>query len=346
MMVLDLMRFGRGHVRIPPWCIPALAYAVSIASLVWVLHGVDVSAMWDDITSMHWGWVCVAIVTDIAVYVYQGWRWNLLLKPVAPASVWRSMQAIYVGLFANEVLPFRPGELIRPYLQARWSKLPFSVVLSSVMIERIFDGLWLGAVLLVITRFVKLPKQVVDLSAVVGVATLFAALCLGVVMFRKHHAHAVVRNTRWAEKLRVLVDDLHIIGRSSSFYAAALASLPYLLIQVIPVYALVQAYGLDLSVGSTLVVLIIWRLGTAIPQLPGNIGTSQAFLVLGLGLFGVDKTAASGLSFVTWGVITAPLVVVGSLALALTGGNLRDLRDHARAHARRPVMATETPGTK
>jgi uncharacterized protein (TIRG00374 family) len=302
--------------------------------------------MWDDITSMHWGWVCVAVVSDIAVYVYQGWRWNLLLKPVAPASVWRSVQAIYVGLFANELLPFRPGEIIRPYLQAHWNRLPFSVTFSSVLIERIFDGLWLGAVLLGTTYFVKLPKQAVDLAYVLGAVTVFAAVCLGIVMFRKQHAHAVVRNTRWAAKLRVLVDDLHIIGRSPSFYAAALASLPYLLIQVVPVYALVQAYGLDLPVGATLVVLIIWRLGTAIPQLPGNIGTSQAFLVLALAMFGVDKTAASGLSFVTWGVITAPLVVAGSLAFALTGASLRDLRDHARAHATGPVMAADAPGTK
>jgi hypothetical protein len=330
----------------PSWLIPALAYAVSIASLVWVLHGVDLGTMWDDITSMHWGWVCVAVVSDIAVYVYQGWRWNLLLNPVAPSAVWRSVQAIYVGLFANELLPFRPGELIRPYLKAHWSKLPFSVAFSSVLIERVFDGLWLVAVLLVTTRFLKLPQQAVDLAYLLGAATGVAAVALGIVMFGKHHAHAAVRNTRWASKLRVLVDDLHIIGRSPSFYAAALASLPYLLIQAVPVYALVQAYGLDLSIGSTLVVLIIWRLGTAIPQLPGNIGTSQAFLVLGLGLFGVDKTAASGLSFVTWGVITAPLVIAGSLALALTGGNLRDLHDRARAHAGGPVMATPTPGPK
>jgi len=302
--------------------------------------------MWDDITSMHWGWVCVAVVTDIAVYVYQGWRWNLLLTPVAHSSVWRSVQAIYVGLFANELLPFRPGELLRPYLQARWSKLPFSVVLSSVMIERIFDGLWLGAVLLVTTLFLKLPQQVADLAVVVCGVTLVAAACLAVVMYGKHHAHAAVVNTRWAEKLRVLVDDLHIIGRSRYFYAAALASLPYLLIQVLPVYALVRAYGLDLSLGATVVVLIIWRLGTAIPQLPGNLGTSQVFLVLGLGLFGVDKTAASGLSFVTWGVITAPLVVAGSLALALTGARLRDLHDDARAHVNGSAMATDTPGAK
>ena len=46
------------------------------------------------------------------------------------------------------------------------------------------------------------------------------------------------------------------------------------------------------------------------------------------------------------GVITAPLVVAGSLALALTGARLRDLHDDARAHVNGSAMATDTSGAK
>jgi uncharacterized membrane protein YbhN (UPF0104 family) len=95
-----------------------------------------------------------------------------------------------------------------------------------------------------------------------------------------------------------------------------------------------------------MVVLVIWRLGTAIPQAPGNVGASQALMVLALGLFGLDKTTATGLSVVTWGVITLPLLLGGFIALALTGSKLGELRDHAKAHAAAPAMATEAPGTK
>jgi len=36
--------------------------------------------------------------------------------PVVRLRLWRTVQAIYIGLFANEVLPLRVGELIRCYL--------------------------------------------------------------------------------------------------------------------------------------------------------------------------------------------------------------------------------------
>ena len=335
------MALGARKIKIPPWSVAALFYGISILSLVWVFHGVDLSEMWEKLRPAHWGWLVLAVFTDIAVYVYQGWRWSLLLRPVGRVPVWRSIQAIYVGLFANEVLPLRPGEVIRPYLQARWSDIPFSVALSSVIVERVFDGIWLIAVFAVTCSQVSLPRRVTGMAIGLGAVTAVAAVFLALVMFSKRHAHAAVGSTRWGARLSVLVEDLHLMGRSVSFYAAAAASLPYLLIQAIPLYAMIQGYDLDLTVWQVIVVLVVYRLGTAIPQLPGNVGLSQAALVIGLALFGVDKSTATTLSFVTWGVITAPLVVAGFIALLLTGGNIADLHRRAKAHASQPMMATD-----
>jgi uncharacterized membrane protein YbhN (UPF0104 family) len=140
-------------------------------------------------------------------------------------------------------------------------------------------------------------------------------------------------------KARVLIEDLHIMGRSRYFYLAAAASLPYLLLQMVPVYAMIRSYDLDLGVVPALVVLVIWRLATVLPQAPGNIGSSQAALVLALSLFGVDKTTASGLSLVMWAAITLPLLFGGFLALALTDAKLSELFAHAKAKASAPVVA-------
>jgi uncharacterized protein (TIRG00374 family) len=334
------MWLGSEKRRIPAWLIPGLGYAVSIISLLWLLHGVDFDTIAQDFQSLHWRWVVLGVIADILVYVFQAWRWNLLLSPVVRPKLWRSVQAIYVGLFTNEVFPLRPGELIRSYLQARWSAIPFSVSLSSAIIERIFDGIWLMVLFIVTTLFVPLPRVMIDLGKVVGLFVLVLTLAMLLVMFWKHHAHAVVPKTRWGVKLKVLIDDLHLMGQSKSFYAAALASLLYLLVQVIPIYALMRGYDLDLTLWPALVVLVVLRLGTSIPQAPGNVGASQALMVLSLGLFGVDKTTATGLSMMTWGVITLPLLAAGLLALAFTGINLSEIRRHAHKHATAPVVVT------
>jgi uncharacterized protein (TIRG00374 family) len=339
-MLSGLLKY-RGK-PVPAWLIPTFGYVLSAVCLVWVFKHTDLDALLQSIQTMHWGWVGLAVVADISVYVCQGWRWSLLLSPVVSVPLMRSVQAIYVGLFANEVLPLRPGELIRPYLQARWSEIPFSVAFSSVLIERIFDGIWLVLLLFGVVQFISLPGFLVDLATILAAVTLVVAVMLGFVMFGKQHAHAAVCGTRWSAKLQVLVEDLHLMGNSKSFYAAAGASVLYLLMQAVPVYALMKAYGFDLSVGPALVLLVIWRLGTVIPQAPGNLGSSQALMLLALSLFGIDKSAAANFSFVFWGVITLPLLLAGLVALAFTGVKFGEIHDHARSVAHAPPSPAES----
>jgi uncharacterized protein (TIRG00374 family) len=261
------------------------------------------------------------------------------------------VQAIYVGLFSNEVLPLRPGELIRSYLQAHWCEVPFSVAFASAIIERLFDGIWLVAAFVLVVAHpsrvgATMPRDVTDLAKVLSVVVGVSGAALAITMYWKRHAHEAIPKTRWGLRLRVLIEDLHITGRSRYFYLAALASLPYLLLQVIPVYALIRSYDLDLGLAPALVVLVIWRLATVLPQAPGNIGPSQAALVVALGLFGVDKTTATGLSLVMWAAITLPLLFVGFVAFALTDAKLSDLHAHAKAKAAGPPVGagSRAPG--
>src|ERR1700689_5308228 len=106
---------------VPRWLILVLTYALSFVSLLWALRGYDFSQVMADIRSVKWAWVLLAVLLDLSVYVFHGWRWNPLLSPVKRLPLWRTVQAIFVGLFANEVLPLRPGEIIRCYLLAHWS---------------------------------------------------------------------------------------------------------------------------------------------------------------------------------------------------------------------------------
>jgi hypothetical protein len=69
-------------------------------------------------------------------------------------------------------------------------------------------------------------------------------------------------------------------------------------------------------------------------------------MVLALGLFDIDKTTATGLSLMTWGVITLPLLVAGAIALAFTGLDLGEIRHHAHRHISAPVVIPEPNPSK
>ena len=60
--------------------------------------------------------------------------------------------------------------------------------------------------------------------------------------------------------------------------------------------------------------------------LPPNVGTYQFFTVVGLRLFGVDKTLATGFSIVVFVLLTLPLWVIGYFALSRSGMTLSQIK--------------------
>jgi hypothetical protein len=310
-----------------------LTNLISIGLLIWVLKGSDLPTLWRDVLDLKVAWVLFASATDIFAYVLQGWRWSILLEPVAKVGTWRAVRAVYVGLFANEVLPFRTGEVIRCYLISRWTQLPISVSLSSALIERIFDGIWLVLYLGVVFMFVEVPKALTRAGIVLMLVIAGLVAVMGWMMFYKKQAQEAIATSRWAKTWHTLIEDLHAIGNSRTFYFSWLASLPHLLSMTLPIWGVARAYGLELSLMEAAVVNVIVRLGTVIPSAPGNLGTYQALVVVAMTMMGFDAPVAKRFSLILWAVVTAPLLLGGFVALSVTGFKIRELQREAQSQA-------------
>src|SRR5207253_7255301 len=138
--------------------------------------------------------------------------------------------------------PLRAGEIIRCYLLSGWTDIPVSVTLASALIERIFDGIWLVVCLFVTVRFVHLPRRFIVGGIFLAALLVVCGILLAIAMFWKQQTLDALLNAKWFSWVHVLIADLHLIGHSRYLYYAFLASLPYLLIQIFPIYALIRAY--------------------------------------------------------------------------------------------------------
>jgi uncharacterized protein (TIRG00374 family) len=313
------------RTRIFTW----LGYAAAVACLVWVFHGVDRDQFFEQLGKLDWRFVALAVAFDLSIYVCGGWRWSVMLKPIADVQFWRAVQSIYIGLFANEVLPLRTGEVIRCYLLAYWSHIPLTHALSSAAIERVLDGVWLVIAFLITSMLVELPGFLVDAARLLALLLAGLLAILVAIAYWKHHAHAFVSSSKWVSALQRLIDGLHAMGNARTMFGTLGISAIYLLLQIFSVYWLMVGYNIGLSFWAASAVLIITRLGTAVPNTPGNVGSFQVFCVLALGLFGVDKSTAAGFSLVLFLTLTLPLLIGGFIAVALTGLRLGDIRHRA-----------------
>ena len=313
----------------------AAGYLLAAVCLVWIFQDVDWGRLFEHIRDINWWWVVLAVAVDILSYICQGWRWRLLLHPTGKMSVLKATQAIYVGLFTNEVAPMRLGEVVRAYLASRWLGARFVSIIPSLAVERFFDGIWLAGGIGVAALFVPLPRSLLEAGDILGVAMLLATGVIIYLVFRKRRAPSETETggstgwkpLRWLYSLLGhLSDGIRKMGTSRSFYLAFGVSLIFLLTQALALWLVMWAYGLPLSFWAGLVVLLVIHLGTAIPNAPANLGTYQFFCIVGLTLFGIDKTRATGFAFVVFVVLTVPLWAIGFWALTSAGMTLAVIR--------------------
>src|SRR5579885_876157 len=167
------------------WIKSALGYVIALICLIWVFHGVRVGQILKDMAAINWWWIGLAVICDILGFASQGLRWRLLLRPIGDVSVVQTTQAIYAGLFISEVLPMRFGELARAYLVSRWIPARFSSTIPSILVERLFDGVWMALAIGLTAIFIPLPRDLVEAGDILGIIVLIFTGLFIYVVFHK-----------------------------------------------------------------------------------------------------------------------------------------------------------------
>ena len=227
------------------WAIIVITNVISLVCMAWVLNNAGLHRIWGEMRQMRWTWVVFAVVCDTAVYLLHGWRWKLMLRPIEKIPYLQTLEAIYVGLFTNEVFPLRAGELIRCFLLSRTPRVPLSVTFASALIERIFDGVWLIICFLFCLRLGRMPHILLTGGYILGAVILILALVLGYAMYARKQSLSLVFGLSWPRWFDTLIEDLHLIGHSRYLVFFVFSKRTLSAAQILPIYGLVRANNLD-----------------------------------------------------------------------------------------------------
>src|SRR5271165_4209051 len=86
-------------------------------------------------------WVGAAMLVYAGNFALRAWRWEGILRPVAPIPYPIVARALLVGYGLNAVMPARLGELFRAEFFKKTFGLSRVWGLTSIVIERLFDGI-------------------------------------------------------------------------------------------------------------------------------------------------------------------------------------------------------------
>ena len=317
--------------------------ALAVALLVWALRGVHFSEVMRHLRNAHPVPLLAAVVLATLTYPLRLVRWRLLLRagdggPLPATPLWH---AVAIGFMANNVLPFRAGELVRLLAASRLAGVRFSAALSSVAVERIFDGLSVVGLLSVALLASDLPPDVAvggvsvrhaaQAAGVMGAAALVAALL--VVVFPLA-AERVVRRLLpaggFAEGIVSLIEGVRhglSVLRSPALLAGTIVwSVILWLTNGLAFYVAFKAFDIPVGFLGALLLQGILVFGITVQLTPGFVGQFEAAIVAALALYRVPNDLASSYAIAYHATTFVPIILLGAWSLARTPLALSDLR--------------------
>jgi glycosyltransferase 2 family protein len=316
---------------------------LAIALMVWALRGVHFDEVVRHLRNARLAPLLAAVVIATLTFPIRLVRWRLLLRdtdggPVPATPLWH---AVAIGFMANNLLPFRAGELVRLVAASRLTGARFSAVLSSIAVERIFDGLSVVALLSVSLLASNLPPDVgiggVSLrhaaqgAGAMGAAALIAALL--VVAFPLAAERAVRRVLpagQFADRMVTMIEGLRhglTVLRSPALLAGTIFwSLVLWLTNGLAFYVGFKAFDIPVGYLGALLLQGILVFGIAVQLTPGFVGQFEAAIVAALALFRVPNDLASSYAIAFHVTTFVPIILLGAWSLARTPVALSDLR--------------------
>jgi uncharacterized protein (TIRG00374 family) len=316
---------------------------LAVGFLLWALRGVHLGQVVDQIRDADPGPLALGVVLATLTFVIRLPRWRLLLRDEsgAPLKAWPLWHAIAIGFMANNVLPFRAGELVRVFAATRLSGARFTAAMSSVAVERVFDGLALIG-LMAAGLLVSHPPSGVVVGGVslthaaqtAGLLSLGALLAAAAIVAFPLTAERVVRRVLPSGRL---VDRLVEMIEGVRHGLASLRS-PGLLVGVVfwsvalwvlnaaALWVTFAAFDIPVGFEGALVLQGILAIGISVQLTPGFVGQFEAAVVAGLALYGISNEVASSYALAYHGATFIPISLAGAWSLARTPVHLSDLR--------------------
>ena len=302
--------------------------AISGGALWLTLRGKDLGAIWRAALAADYRYLAPYFLFLVAIHLTRTVRWGILLEPVAKVPFGRLNAVCAVGFMALMILPFRLGEFARPYLVAERPRIRVSATLSSVVVERVVDGLFMAALLVLALLAIPEGTPGLHLLRAAGLTMLLAfggMLAFLVVAYRNRSlavrlTHRVLDPVsrglarRASGMMDAFIHGLKLVpsrGKLVAFFALTLA---YWALNGYGMQVLARGFGLHLTPLAAYTVLGVLVVGVMIPAGPGMVGTFQAAVVLGLSLFvprGVVDTHGTAYANVLWLAQLAQMTLFG-----------------------------------
>jgi hypothetical protein len=295
---------------------------LAILAVWW--RGPDWNTVYHAFDFVSWRWVIVGVLLNLVSVLARAWAWNVTIRHAIepPLPPFRQVfSAFGVGLLGNAVLPARAGELARVAVLRRHlphGKGTSATLLGTVFAHRLFDLFPIALLVVYVLATAKMPHWAVTGLVILGLVGL-ALLTVAVIGARRAHGVPTHSQRTATRVLAMARQGLAVLRTPAAAVAAVLLQTVGWVLQLLAVWAVTAAFGLDVPLPAAALVLLLMNIATVFPLWPGNVGLLQAAVALPLAQYGVAYGTGFAYGLVLQAVEMSVGVGVGLVMLAREG---------------------------
>ncbi len=307
--------------------------ALSVRTLDW--HDVGRA-----LASANWLWFVPVCGLTLLAFWIRAVRWGYMLRSVKSIPVARLFAATMIGFAANNLLPARLGELVRPWALGASERISRSSAFATVIVERVIDMFCILVFLGLVLLLHPAPAVIKDagVAALLGNVGLLVALLA--IERSPARAEALARaferrlpaavGPKVGSLLRNFAGGLGVFRSASGIAWVAVYSGLLFGVTALGLSACMAAFRLPVPWYAGLVMLVVTAFGIMVAPTPGYLGAIQYACVLGLSLFGVPAALAFSFSLYYHLTQFLPITVVGLFYLGRQGLSLAQVAAASR----------------
>lgn len=325
-----------------------LFLAIGLVVFYYIYREVEFRELKELVSSINWWWIALSLLVCVISHIFRAIRWCMLIDSAGySVSRFRTFCSVMVMYFVNLIIP-RGGEIVRCTVLSQTDRIPFAVLLGTVVVERAVDML----ILLIVSvftvffqlDFIKSLVSQLDSDAIFSrFAFLFspffwiAAIALGcatiVVLYKFRHKLLEIRLLKpVVELILKFWNGIKSILRLKHWplfvFVSVLVYLAYFTMFYVAFFSFAPTSGLSFGVAVT--TIVVGAFAMLVP-VQGGIGPWHFMVFQTLAVYGVQiadgkiyalisHSTTNGMCLIVGAVCLIYLTLVGRKKIAPVGG--------------------------
>ncbi|MEM7112094.1 MAG: lysylphosphatidylglycerol synthase transmembrane domain-containing protein [Chloroflexota bacterium] len=305
-----------------------LGLLISLISLGAIFLFTDPRAIWEALQTARYGQLAITAVGITLFLLLRAVRWRFMLNNDVPLTTVYHIQNI--GYLVTNVLPLRLGDVARAVLIGNVPPVTLARGLSTMVVERVLDMLFVVTVLpFTLAEVEVLPDWMQSAARVSGILAVGAIVVLIVAANQRPLASRIasfilerlpmLNKEAWLRRLDDLLAGLHSLTRLREGGILIVLSIVSWLPILVSYDAALRAVHVEPTLAMTAFVFCAAAFSVALPSSPGQIGVFHAGVFAALQILGQPEAASASFGFLYHAINLGSMVIWGLVGVYATG---------------------------